>query len=491
MNTKKNLAVDFKHNDCLIAARTTSIVPKMDICRWNTNLPLETKINRKYIGIIFCISFSAFLWASPKYTMLDGFRDVEIIDITPQGIHIVHRSGACVLTEKQLSEAGRELLKSELQELHRLQEKHKKQQKESIIADTARIEHAIQSAELADNPEVATKILESAETKFKLGSNRDRLRSEIDQKRKELKEYHEKKLDEARDFLKKKDHKKAFALFYHLGNQGNAKAQFFIGVFYGDGLGVPKDDKLAFQWFYKSANQEYSRAQHSLASLYINGRFVRKDEKEAFNWYMKAARQKRPESQFCIAMMYKAGLGIDKNYAEAFKWFQEAAKQGFPEAQLGLGEMYYSKDGGENYPEAVKWFQLAADQDETDAMVALAQCYESGKGVMKNEKVARRWYEKAASKGNRNALNILRDKKIQELEEKLIPRMNASAQERKVARYILDRIASGSSVEAVFDESALKRYARESLFIYRLLVRLLEYERNPCPPEFILLSSPD
>ena len=42
---------------------------------------------------------------------------------------------------------------------------------------------------------------------------------------------------------------KAFQWFRLAAEQGHARAQSNVGVFYQNGLGVPQDDIKAFQWF--------------------------------------------------------------------------------------------------------------------------------------------------------------------------------------------------------------------------------------------------
>lgn len=60
--------------------------------------------------------------------------------------------------------------------------------------------------------------------------------------------------------LSQQDYKTAFSKYSKLAEQGNAVAQFDLGVLYLNGQGVQKDDKLAFSWLHKSAAQGYARA---------------------------------------------------------------------------------------------------------------------------------------------------------------------------------------------------------------------------------------
>jgi TPR repeat protein len=56
-----------------------------------------------------------------------------------------------------------------------------------------------------------------------------------------------------------------------------------------------------------------------------------------------------------------------------------------------------------NEPEAVKWYRKAAEQDYAVAQDILGSCYYSGQGVAKDRAEALKWYRKAADQGFANA----------------------------------------------------------------------------------------
>ena len=78
--------------------------------------------------------------------------------------------------------------------------------------------------------------------------------------------------------------------------QGNAKAQYELGICYRQGEGVDTDEKEGFKWLTKSAEQGNADAQFWLGNCYEYGSGVDKDEKEAVNWYTKAAEQRDAEA---------------------------------------------------------------------------------------------------------------------------------------------------------------------------------------------------
>ena len=83
---------------------------------------------------------------------------------------------------------------------------------------------------------------------------------------------------------------KALAVWRPLAEQGNAAAQFNLGLMYEKGDGVAQDDQEAAKWYHKSAVKGYADAQLNLGTMYDEGRGVPEDNQKAAQWYRAAAR---------------------------------------------------------------------------------------------------------------------------------------------------------------------------------------------------------
>ena len=57
------------------------------------------------------------------------------------------------------------------------------------------------------------------------------------------------------DAIKRRDHATALRLIRPLAEQGDANAQYNLGVFYDNGLGVPQDRVRAYMWLNLAAMQ--------------------------------------------------------------------------------------------------------------------------------------------------------------------------------------------------------------------------------------------
>ncbi len=85
------------------------------------------------------------------------------------------------------------------------------------------------------------------------------------------------------------DYAAALREFRPLAEQGNAKAQYNLGLMYYNGEGVPQDYAEAVKWYRKAAEQGHAKAQLFLGNMYGNGQGVPQDYVQAYMWYILAA----------------------------------------------------------------------------------------------------------------------------------------------------------------------------------------------------------
>jgi len=125
--------------------------------------------------------------------------------------------------------------------------------------------------------------------------------------------------------------------------QGDAEAQYNLGVMYAQGLGVTQNYAEAVKWYRKAAEQGYAAAQFNLGGMYHQGQGVPQeampdgewDYSEAMKWYRKAAEQGHANAQSNLGLMYAQGQGVTQDYAEAYFWFNLAVASGYEGARSG------------------------------------------------------------------------------------------------------------------------------------------------------------
>jgi hypothetical protein len=215
--------------------------------------------------------------------------------------------------------------------------------------------------------------------------------------------------------------------------QGDAEAQYNLGLMYANGDGVPQDDAEAVRWLRLAADQGLSQAQFNLGVAYRFGRGVPQDDAEAARWYRLAADQGFDRAQYNLGVQYRDGQGVAQDDVEAVRWFRLAADQGFDRAQYNLGLMYEFDRGvpqdeveatrlyrlaaeqGNAYAqfrlglisqsdaEKAGWYRLAAEQGFAPAQYLLGFMYINGGGVLQDDAEAGRWFRLAAEQGDAGA----------------------------------------------------------------------------------------
>ena len=110
-----------------------------------------------------------------------------------------------------------------------------------------------------------------------------------------------------------------------------------------------------------AAEQGDAVAQYNLGVMYDNGIGVPENDAEAVKWYRKAADQGHAKAQFNLGVMYYNGDGVPENHVRAYVWLSMAKTQGHEKAKKGV--------------ETVK--NLMTKQQIAQAQALATQCYES------------------------------------------------------------------------------------------------------------------
>jgi TPR repeat protein len=123
-----------------------------------------------------------------------------------------------------------------------------------------------------------------------------------------------------------------------LADQGDAAAQYNLGLLYAGGQGVPQDADEAMRWLRKAAEQGLLDAQFSLGfslvfkALTDTSRVDRAaaaaEMAEAAQWARKAADRGNAPAQVLLGGLYDDLPGVEHDDVQAYKWFAVAAAGG-------------------------------------------------------------------------------------------------------------------------------------------------------------------
>jgi len=172
-------------------------------------------------------------------------------------------------------------------------------------------------------------------------------------------------------------------------------------------IDAPEDIKHCL----KKAEQGNADAQFEMGLNYLLGLDVAEDKQEAIKWYRKAAEQGNADAQNALGDMFYLGDGISQDYKEAANWYAKAAEQGDSYAQLSLGQMY---SGGvyfaQNDNKAFKLYIKAADAENFQACIVIAAWYLTGRKVPQNFQKAKEYLLKGLKNiGSQDKENMCRE----------------------------------------------------------------------------------
>ncbi len=173
-------------------------------------------------------------------------------------------------------------------------------------------------------------------------------------------------LDEAKAAIEQGHFEQAFKIYTVLAKQGDAKAQYNLGMMYESGDGVEANMQEAANWFKQAADQGYAEGQYALGAMVFKREIDSISYPDAAALYQRAALQGHIKSQLNLGMLYYRGEVLERDAKEAVKWLQLAAEQDNDEAESYLGFMYANGDGvEENLVKAATWMMLAVDNQDT------------------------------------------------------------------------------------------------------------------------------
>jgi len=115
--------------------------------------------------------------------------------------------------------------------------------------------------------------------------------------------------------------------------QGNADAQYYLGLMYVYGKGVTQNHGKAVKLYRLAAGQGHESAQITLGLMYVYGGDVTRDYQEAVKFLRLAAAQGNADAQYQLGWMYEGGEGVIQDYVRAYMWFNLSVSKRGQEAK--------------------------------------------------------------------------------------------------------------------------------------------------------------
>lgn len=208
------------------------------------------------------------------------------------------------------------------------------------------------------------------------------------------------------------------------------------------GAGMEKSIDNAITYWKRGVEYKGGSCALSLARVYAS---QLKDSIESIKWYKHAADLENKTAAYYLAQLYENGFvltsndtpiyypNIGKDISQASKYYDIYIKNmgynwsGVPtnsKLLYKLARWHYSGEGSlaKNYFRAFELLNSAVEsnenskeeyklssEEEGDALWCISVCYRFGRGVEKDELIARRYVKRAAEKGNENAISLLNE----------------------------------------------------------------------------------
>jgi TPR repeat protein len=170
------------------------------------------------------------------------------------------------------------------------------------------------------------------------------------------------------------DYASAMRIWHALGEAGDLRAVYNLGVLFDLGQGVAPDPARAAAFFQHAAQGGHVQAMSNYGRLLEQGRGVAKNEEQAAYWFQKAADGGLAEAQYNLGLMYERGRGVAKSDSDAAAWYSRAAAAGQSAALERLGLFYRDGRGVQhNATRATLLLYGAAIDGRQEAMQALEQ----------------------------------------------------------------------------------------------------------------------
>jgi TPR repeat protein len=249
-------------------------------------------------------------------------------------------------------------------------------------------------------------------------------------------------IHDAWNAYEKKDYKTARELWLPLAEQGEPKAQFFLGFMQDMGFGVPENDKIAVKWYQLAAEQGDSRAQLFTGFMYDFGQGVLEDDQKAVKWYQlaseqgfkqakiniyKLAKKNSPEAleillndaengsakaQESLAEMSKVRLEVSQNYEKSFNSGQVSEEREYDQVVKLMLNLLSRKDS-----EEAKNIILDRYRDMAQAQYKLKMMRVEGNGVLKDYNKELKWYKSLEYNERINKYNLAKNNAKQTLQD--------------------------------------------------------------------------
>ena len=139
--------------------------------------------------------------------------------------------------------------------------------------------------------------------------------------------------------LEQKDYKTAFYYLSLFAANGDARANYNLGVMYREGLGVDQDDVEALTYFIAAAEDGHMLGNYAVGLAFLRGRGSDIDAEAALIYLEEATLLGHALSPLKMGQVYFEGKQIEKDVVTAHFWWSVARDRNAPGATEHLDRL--------------------------------------------------------------------------------------------------------------------------------------------------------
>ena len=110
--------------------------------------------------------------------------------------------------------------------------------------------------------------------------------------------------------------------------QGDADAQYLLGLMYLSGRYIEQNRQLGVKWMTAAASAGHVKAQQTMADLAFEGSLIERNLSTAEQWYSELSKQGNKWANFRLGFIYAAGgEGVERNCGKAVEQFNAVGDQ--------------------------------------------------------------------------------------------------------------------------------------------------------------------
>lgn len=201
--------------------------------------------------------------------------------------------------------------------------------------------------------------------------------------------------------VERHDDEKAFKLFLECAQASQTEAQFFVGLFYFEGIAVDKNIPESIMWFRIAAEKGDSKSQFYLGMCYKNGWGVYRNSTQARRWLTLAMERGNQEAAYHLADIFSDINSTQYNLMKAVDHYVKASDDGISEAHYKAGMCFFEGKGTpKNFIRASTYFRRGVENENTDCFFMLGMMYDKGLGVSSDRKMAMKYLSSAVMGGS-------------------------------------------------------------------------------------------